>query len=149
MIETINHLAKHGTDNYLFLIGGTLTGAFIDYLLSSSIGSHEKVIPLTYKNPSFVDKEFLNKCFIKNHATLKLKHKIECEELNDQPGHFECTEHIGYAYKLAKRKGLISDDDKYFIQKNNFQFHFNSYSYEENHNMSITSNTTKNHDYIC
>jgi hypothetical protein len=85
------------------------------------------------------------KCFVFDYGLVE--HKIECGELNDQPGHFECIEHIDYAYKLAKRKGLIIDDYKYFIQKNNFQFHFNSYSYEENHNISITSNTTENHGH--
>ena len=54
---------------------------------------------------------------------------------------------IGYAYKLAERKGLISDDYKYFIQKDNFQFHSDVSNYEENHNISNTANITENHDH--
>ncbi len=146
IVEAITFGLQHGIENPVaFLIGGPIMGAAIDYLLSSSIGSHKKAIPFIYKNLSSVDKDILNKCFVKDDGGVK--HKIECGELDDQPGHFECTEYIGYAYKLAQRKGLISDDYKDFIQKDNFQFHFNSSSYEENHNMSIAANITESHDH--
>ena len=118
IVESINYWTQHGIGNPVaFAIGGPIMGAVIDYWLSLSKGSHEKAIPFTYKNLSSVDKEILNKCFVKDEGFVK--HKIECGELNDQPGHFECTEHIGYAYKLAERKGLISDDFENYISKNN------------------------------
>ena len=91
IVEAITFGLQHGIRNYVaFAIGGPIMGIVIDYLLSSSIGSHKKTISDTYKYPSFVDKEILNKCFVKDDGFVK--HKIECGELDDQPGHFECTE---------------------------------------------------------